>query len=82
MSCVKSIYTAVGGDQNKEFRGNASFFEGKGAKAWNKNLLLLYFSYWPESQTGFVYIPPTTYTTHMRISELGTPVYSSLLEIT
>jgi len=35
----------VGGDKNKEFRGNALFFEGKGPKRWNKNTWLLYFPY-------------------------------------
>ena len=49
---ASNLCTAVGGDQNKEFRGNASFltFEGKGPKGWNKNILLLYFPYSKESQ--------------------------------
>jgi len=35
----------VGGDQNKEFRGNASFLREKGPRGGNKNILLLYFPY-------------------------------------
>ena len=45
LSHASNLCTAVGGDKNKEFRGNASFFEGKGPKGWNKNILLLYFPY-------------------------------------
>ena len=54
MSHASNLCTAVGGDQDKEFRGNASFFEGKEPKGWNKNILLFYFPYWPESQKSKV----------------------------
>ena len=32
ISDASNLCTAVGGDQNKEFRGNASFLRGKGPK--------------------------------------------------
>ena len=43
-SHTSNLCTVVGGDQNKEFRGNCIIFEGKGPKGWNKNILLLYFN--------------------------------------
>ena len=46
ISHASNLCTAVGRDQNKEL----IIFEGKGPKGWNKNLLLLYFPYSPESQ--------------------------------
>ena len=46
ISDALNLRTPVGGDQNKEFRGNASFLREKGPRgAWNKNKLLLYFPY-------------------------------------
>jgi len=38
ISDASNLCTAVGGDQNKEFRGNASFLREKGPKRWNKNI--------------------------------------------
>ena len=56
ISDVSNQCTAVGGDQNKEFRGNASFLRVKSPKGgWNKNKLLLYFPYWPESRKSYVF---------------------------
>ena len=53
ISDASNLCTAVGGDQNKEFRGNASFLREKRPKGWNKNIL--YFSYWSESQKSEVF---------------------------
>ena len=56
ISDALNLRTPVGGDQNKEFRGNASFLREKGPRgAWNKNKLLLYFPYWPESRKSYVF---------------------------
>ena len=38
-----------------ENSGQRIIFEGKGPKVWNKNILLLYFPYWPESQKSKVF---------------------------
>ena len=42
ISDASNLCTAVGGDQNKEFRGNA--FEGKGPKGWKRkvNIAVVY----------------------------------------
>ena len=41
--CI-NLCTAGRGDQNNEFRGNASFLGEKGPSGANKNIMLLYFS--------------------------------------
>ena len=79
--------------------GATHSFWGKRAQGWKKNILLLYFSYWPKSQsirsnncflldcnitselqsfpfnfcggTGFVYIPPTVYSTQFAYIWVG-----------
>jgi len=43
ISCASNLCTAVGRDQNKEFRGNASFLRERAQKGWNKNVMILYF---------------------------------------
>jgi len=43
ISHASNLCTAVGGDQNKELRGNASFLREKGPRGGIKNILLLYF---------------------------------------
>ena len=39
----------------QRIQGQRIILEGKGPKGWNKNILLLYFPYWPESQKSFVF---------------------------
>ena len=41
ISHASNLCTAVGGDQNKELTGNASFLREK-AQGWNNNISLLY----------------------------------------
>jgi len=42
---ASNLCTAVGGDLKQRIQGQRIIFEGKGPKGWNKNILLLYFSY-------------------------------------
>ena len=44
ISHASNLCTGVGGDQNKEFRGNASFLREKGPRGGIR-ILLLYFPY-------------------------------------
>ena len=47
-----SVY--CGGRRSKQrTQGQRIIFEGKGPKGWNKNILLLYFIYWLESQISY-----------------------------
>ena len=39
----------------QRIQGQLIIFEGKGSQGWNKNILLLYFPYWPESQKSCVF---------------------------
>ena len=109
-----SVYCS-GRRSKQRIKGQRIIFEGKGPKGWNKNILLLYFPYWPESQKSYVFalildvltwffvglqyhiralvlslqLPwgplglftflPQCTVYNMRKSELGVPVYSSLV---
>ena len=56
LSHASNPCTAVGGDQNKEFRGNASCLREKGPRGGIKIYsYFLYFLYWPESQKSYVF---------------------------
>ena len=96
ISDASNLCTAVGEDQNKEFRGNASFLREEGPGGGIKiychcifHIVLCWTvishqscSPFPSTSVGalglFTFLPQ--FTVHnIRISEVGVPVYSSLV---
>ena len=49
ISCVKSVYCS-GRRSKQRIQGQRIIFERWGPRGWNKNILPLYFPYWPASQ--------------------------------